>query len=107
MVMMVLMVAKMMMVYLASTLLMLTMIMLMLTMMMLMLTMMVMTYLASTLLTASLLRSRPAQSWESSALFTCHVVRMISGQSEDGQDENGNKRNYYNHAPLKIYPLPC
>ena len=97
-VMMVLMVAKMMMACLASPL-------LMLTMMMLMLTMMVMTYLASTLLTASLLLSRPAQSWESSALFTCHVIRMISDQSEDGQDENGNKR--INHAPLKMYPLPC
>ena len=72
-----------------------------------MVTKMMMTYLASTLLTASLLLSRPAQSWESSALFTCHVIRMISGQSEDGQDEIGNKRNDYNHAPLKMYPLPC
>ena len=77
----------------------------MLVIMGLMVTQMMTTYLASTLLTASLLLSRPAQSWESSALFTCHVIRMISDQSEDGQDENGNKR--INHAPLKIYPLPC
>ena len=48
----------------------------------LMVTEMMMIYLASTLLTASLLLSRPAQSWESSALFTCHVIMMISDQSD-------------------------